>query len=85
MALRQRSGVQLPPSGKMTRALRRPMPAARRLICSVCCLAPARASVFAVRCRNAFGRRLARMSTLGSSCSVAFMTTRGLRPHTLSR
>ena len=79
MARRQRCGVQLPPSGKMASAL-----PPSRLDREPADLVDVMQSP-AARRRNALGTRLARMSMLGSSCSVAFMTTRGRRSHTLSR
>ncbi len=75
-----RPGVQLPPSGKITRAPSRPRPRARRSIWSTKTLSPARR-----REMKTLGRRLATTSTPGSSCMAAFMTTRGRRSYTLSR
>jgi hypothetical protein len=91
MPRRQRSGVQFPPSGNSSSASRPPRPTASRLICLICslrCLPPDLAVPWVPGWRwrrNAFGTRLATMSRLGSSCSVAFMTTRGRRSQTVSR
>ena len=91
MPRRQRSGVQFPPSGNSSSASRPPRPAASRLICliwSAWGLPPRPGAALGRggrRCRNALGTRLATMSRLGSSWSVAFMTTRGRRSQTVSR
>jgi len=75
MPRRQRPGVQLPPSGKITRAPSWSSPLASRSICSLKTPSPARRWAM-----KTLGRRLATTSRLGSSCIVAFMTTRGRRP-----
>ena len=74
-ARRQRSGVQLAPSGKRTSADCSSRPAASRLICSVWCLGPVLPLVRRWCWTNALGSRLASTSRLGSSCSAAFMTS----------
>ena len=75
MPRRQRPGVQLAPSGKMTSAPAGSRPRASRSICSVKMLSP----VWLCR-TNTLGSRLPSTSKLGSNCSAAFITTRGRRP-----
>ena len=71
---RQRCGVQFPPSGKMTSAPFWSSPRASRSISLVKMLSPVWRLLI-----HTFGTRLPTMSTLGSSCSEAFITTRGRR------
>jgi hypothetical protein len=74
MPRRQRPGVQLPPSGKITSAPVWSSPRASRSIWSVKMLSPVWLPLM-----NTLGSRLPTTSRLGSSCSDAFMTTRGRR------
>ncbi len=71
---RHRDGVQLPPSGKITSAPLASSPRASRSISRVKMLSPVSWALM-----NTFGSRFPTMSTLGSSCRLAFITTRGRR------